>query len=50
MRLPVSSEKVFTEILNFPSFSVKKSLKDDFINMLKMPVHFIYGENDWMEN
>jgi len=49
MRLPVSSERALTGIINFPSFSVKNPLNDEFKQKLKIPVHFIYGDRDWME-
>lgn len=45
MRLPVSSEKALTGVINFPSFSVKNPLYDDFKKKLKnCPIHFIYGD------
>jgi len=47
--IPNSSEISFTNIFTWPMIRAKRPI-ENLIKNLKIPVHFYYGDNDWMED
>jgi len=46
--IPESSEKAFYNLFSWPRLRAKKPL-EHLLPKMNIPVHFFYGDNDWME-
>ena len=46
--LPESCEKTFYNLFTWPQLRSKRPL-EPLLPKLKIPVHFLFGDEDWME-